>query len=560
MGKSEATLSGQRFSTGGKILGVLTMLLIMGGIIYGFYYSIHDFSLESDKLENWGVIIYWNISIVFISGFLLLIHTEKINVETLPPPLTANILWLTLALLVIAEGSALFSNYHYNKKEQAELTLETNRLKEINRLARERVVRMAAEAADAASVAAAAAAAAAAAESEEAAIKAASCGLINSYHDHSSELLVTVEDIINELGALESIVLNNATEAYVDNFETIKAKIEGEYQTIKDEHNAINTISCQSECESCQAGFTNYLDETMLSGVTECNSEYTACTGDTTCSTLLSQEYGTDSTGGYENQDLTNLYSCYCANVPADRGPCITGSSSDQADTPCDGLDQLTEDARLACSTFQHEISETNSLLQDYSDIITLAEEALRWNNMTEYFEKEGQADCLQSDDRSREENLAAMDTCLKRYFVSGNYAGVSSGETDFQTVCDPDLKTDERIAFIKAGGQGDTPHEKYMYQYLVKSNDENIVNAELGTYCSGICPAGEVNERCNLNDSRIRRSVNHFNGMMSNMKACSDEGATVDTTGDGVNDSCSTGILTDPKMYYVLNDLIVTN
>ena len=151
MGKSEATLSGQRFSTGGKILGVLTMLLIMGGIIYGFYYSIHDFSLESDKLDNWGVIIYWNISIVFISGFLLLIHTKKINVETLPPPLTANILWLTLALLVIAEGSALFSNYHYNKKEQAELTLETNRLKEINRLARERVVRMAAEAADAAS-------------------------------------------------------------------------------------------------------------------------------------------------------------------------------------------------------------------------------------------------------------------------------------------------------------------------------------------------------------------------------------------------------------------------
>ena len=537
---------------GAPFIAVLFMGIWVGGIIYGLFYFIHDYS-EDDKLENWGVLIYWNLSILVVAVFLILISMNKIRGI---PTTTVNILRITLPVLIIAEVAAFILDSHYNQIERKAGEDKAKQRRQLEE-AREQVARLAAEAASAASAARIAAERAA---NEEAAIEAASCGLINSYHDQSSELLVTVEGIINELGALESIVLNNATEADVDNFETIKAKIEGEYQTIKDEHNAINTISCQSECESCQAGFTNYLDETMLSGVTECNSEYTACTGDTTCSTLLSQEYGTDSTGGYENQDLTNLYSCYCANVPADRGPCITGSSSDQADTPCDGLDQLTEDTRLACSTFQHAISEMNSLLQDYSDIITLAEGALRWNNMTEYFEKEGQADCLQRDDRSREENLAAMDTCLKRYFVSGNYAGVSSGETDFQTVCDPDLKTDERIGFIKAGGQGGISQEKYMYQYLVKSNDENIVNAELGTYCSGICPIGEVNERCNLNNSRIRRSVNHFNDLMSNMKACSDEGATVDTTGAGVNDSCSTGILTDPKMYYVLNDLIVTN
>jgi hypothetical protein len=283
---------------------------------------------------------------------------------------------------------------------------------------------------------------------------------------------------------------------------------------------------------------------------------------------MLSRAYGTDSTGGYENQDLNNLYSCYCENVPEGRGPCITGdtvypgNSGDDRNEACDNLDQLTESARLACSRLQHEISEVSGLIQDAEEAANMATEVLQWNNMTEYFEKEGQSDCLQSDDRSREENKEAMEACLKRYFVSGDYSGVSSGETDFQTVCDLDLKTDDRINFIKAGGQGDASSDKYMYQYLVKSGVDEDINNELDKYCSGICPSGEagVEDRCELNNSRIRRSVNHFNNMMSNMKACSEEGGTVDATGDGVNESCSTDILTDPKMYYLLNDLIITN
>jgi len=188
--------------------------------------------------------------------------------------------------------------------------------------------------------------------------------------------------------------------------------------------------------------------------------------------------------------------------------------------------------------------------------------ESHQWNNMTEYFEKPGQVDCLHSDDRSRDENSAAMETCLKRYFVSGDYVGVSSDETDFQTVCDSDLKTDERIGYLYSGGQGDTPREQYLFEHLVSSGVDADISNEFDNYCSGICPEGGVGveDRCVMHNSRIRRSVNHFNDLMSNMQACSEEGATTDTTGDGVNDSCSTDILTDSNMYSVLNDLIVTN
>jgi hypothetical protein len=198
--------------------------------------------------------------------------------------------------------------------------------------------------------------------------------------------------------------------------------------------------------------------------------------------------------------------------------------------------------------------------------MIEVAQNLNPWNNLTEYLSLSGDNEvavgCLRSDDRSREENIEAIDSCLKRYFVSGNYLDVSSGETDFQSVCDTDLKTEERIGFIRAGGQDGMNKDKYKYQNLVRSGVDEDINEELNKYCSGICPAEEegVSERCLTHNSRTRSSVNQFNDMLSNMKACSEEGTTVDTTGDGVNDSCSTDILTNTKMYNLMNDLIITN
>jgi hypothetical protein len=554
------------------MIGSVICLGLMIPIGLFWYYLIHDNS-SGDDLKNWGLLVVPVTTSVAILTILGGHFTGKRKIEDKN---LVGILILILAMMFFVAIGVGVADSHYNKIEA-----EVDRLERFNIAnskameAKAKVERAAADAAEFARLAVLAAEedaelsrqadSAEAAELEREAEEAReieSCNLIDIYMNESRELLTAVEDIINELSVIESIIINNGTAEGITNFEEIKSKIESEYQAILDDVSNINTISCDSECSSCISGFTNYLDESILSGVTQCNDLYTACTEDSTCSGLLSEEYGTDSTGGYENQDLNNLYSCYCENVPEGRGPCITGSTADAGNGLCDNLDQLTESARLACSRLQHEISEASGLIQDAEEVANMAAEALQWNNMTEYFEKEGQSNCLRNDDRSREENKAVMEECLKRYFVSGNYSGVSSGETDFQTVCDSDLKTDDRINFIKAGGQGDASSDKYMYQTLVRSGVDEDIDNELDKYCSGICSTEEegVSERCYISNSRTRRSVNHFNNMMSNMKACSEEGGAVDTTGDGVNEGCSTDILTDPKMYNLLNDLIITN
>jgi len=176
----------------------------------------------------------------------------------------------------------------------------------------------------------------------------------------------------------------------------------------------------------------------------------------------------------------------------------------------------------------------------------------------------EANEDCLPSDDRNWEEHQGTLNQCLQKYFVSGNYGDVSSEEgPNFVELCNEDLNTDKRKQNIKDGGwDGENAMniDKYMYNNLVKSGVEDEIEDELDKYCTGICSAEEegVSERCHVSTSRTRNSVNHFNNLISNMEECSQRGATVDTTGDGILDSCGTDILTHPKMYFIFKDLMI--